>query len=80
MAKRDRNWGPGQPTAMVNYRVSDLDRLLQQLRAEGVTVSPKVEESTYGKFGWADDPEGNRMELWEPPRRYRSSDRHVPME
>jgi predicted enzyme related to lactoylglutathione lyase len=80
MAKGDRNWGPGKPTAQVNYRVANLDRLLRQLRAEGVPVSPKIEESSYGKFGWAEDPEGNRMELWQPPRRYRSSDRHVSME
>jgi predicted enzyme related to lactoylglutathione lyase len=77
---RSRDWGPANPTAIVNYRVRDLDLLLAQLREEGVKVSDKVEESPYGKFGWANDPEGNRMELWEPPRRYRSSDRHVSME
>ncbi|MFI5414845.1 MAG: VOC family protein [Candidatus Lutacidiplasmatales archaeon] len=80
MAGRDRKWGPGHPTAQVNYRVQDLDRLLNQLRAEGVLVSRESSESSYGKFGWAEDPEGNRMELWEPPRRYKSSDRHVSME
>ncbi|MGC2034352.1 MAG: hypothetical protein WA761_02765 [Thermoplasmata archaeon] len=80
MAERDRDSGPGHPTALVNYRVCDLDRLLVQRRAEGVVVSPKVEESKYGRFGWAEDPERNRMELWEPPRRYRSAERHVAME
>jgi predicted enzyme related to lactoylglutathione lyase len=80
LPERDRDWGPARPTAMVNYRVRDLDRLLAELREEGVVVSVKVEESRYGRFGWADDPEGNRMELWEPPRRYRSPDRHVSME
>jgi len=77
---RGRDWGPAHPTAMVNYRVRDLTRLLAQLREEGVTVSSTIEESPYGKFGWADDPEGNRLELWEPPKRYRSPDRHVAME
>jgi len=42
-----------------------------QLRAGGVTVDDKVEESEYGRFGWAMDPEGNRFELWEPPREAR---------
>lgn len=64
----------------MNYRVQDLDRLLKQLRAEGVLVSRESSESSYGKFGWAEDPERNRMELWEPPRRYKASDRHVSTE
>jgi hypothetical protein len=45
----------------------DLDSVLKALRAEGVWVDPKVEESEYGKFGWVMDPEGNRLELWQPP-------------
>ena len=77
---RDRVWGPGRPSAQVNYRVDDLDRLLAQLRRARVKVDDVVEESTYGRFGWAYDPEGNRFELWEPPRRYRSPERHTPME
>ena len=56
MEERDRDWVPGHPTAQVNYRVCDLDRLLVQRRAEGVVVSPKVEESKYGRFGWAEYP------------------------
>jgi predicted enzyme related to lactoylglutathione lyase len=51
---------------MVNYRVVDLDRMLEQLRAAGVEVIDHVEESEYGRFGWAVDPEGNRLELWQP--------------
>jgi predicted enzyme related to lactoylglutathione lyase len=77
MAERDRDRGPGPPTAQVNYRVPNLDGPLGQLRSEGVVVSPRIGESKYGRFGWAEDPEGNRMELWEPPPRYRSPDRHV---
>ena len=52
---------------MVNFRVADLVALLAALRAEGVAVDDKVEEAPYGKFGWITDPEGNRIELWEPP-------------
>jgi predicted enzyme related to lactoylglutathione lyase len=51
---------------MVNYRVSDLDAMLAQLREAGVTVDPKVDDSEFGRFGWAIDPEGNRIELWQP--------------
>jgi predicted enzyme related to lactoylglutathione lyase len=53
---------------MVNFRVADLHGLLEQLRAEGVTVDDKTEDSEYGRFGWVMDPEGNRIELWEPPQ------------
>jgi predicted enzyme related to lactoylglutathione lyase len=52
---------------MINYRVEDLTALLAQLRREGCAVDPKVEESELGKFGWVMDPEGNRVELWQPP-------------
>jgi catechol 2,3-dioxygenase-like lactoylglutathione lyase family enzyme len=77
----DRDWGRGHPTAMVNYRVEDLDRLLAQLREEGVEVDGTTEESEYGRFGWVTDPDGNRVELWEPPRsRARSETRSVAME
>jgi hypothetical protein len=76
----DREWGPGRPTAQVNYRVDELDRLLAQLRRAHVRVDDRIEESPYGRFGWAYDPEGNRFELWEPPRRYRSPERHTPMD
>lgn len=52
---------------MLNFRVRDLDAMLTQLRAAGVRVEPDVEESAYGRFGWTVDPEGRRIELWEPP-------------
>ena len=51
---------------MVNFTVSDLDALLAQLRAAGVDVDDKVEDHEYGRFGWFTDPEGNRVELWQP--------------
>ena len=52
---------------MIEFRVADLHALLTALRAEGCDVQDKVDESEYGKFGWVVDPEGNKVELWEPP-------------
>lgn len=60
-------FNPSTAPFMINYRVDDLDALLARLRAAGVTVDNKVEEYDYGRFGWIMDPEGNRLELWEPP-------------
>ena len=51
---------------MVNFRVDDLDALLAQLRSAGCTVDEKVSDDDYGRFGWVTDPEGNRVELWQP--------------
>ena len=59
-------FNPSTAPFMINYRVDDLDALLAKLRAAGVTVDDKVEEYEYGRFGWIMDPEGNRLELWEP--------------
>ena len=52
---------------MVNYRVADLHGLLAVLREEGCNVLDKIDESEFGRFGWVLDPEGNKVELWEPP-------------
>jgi predicted enzyme related to lactoylglutathione lyase len=52
---------------MFNYIVDDLDGLLESLRAAGAEVDPKQEDTDYGRFAWVTDPEGNRVELWEPP-------------
>jgi predicted enzyme related to lactoylglutathione lyase len=60
-------FAPSKATFMVNYRVDDLDALLQALRSEGCNVLEKADDSEYGKFGWVMDPEGNKVELWEPP-------------
>ena len=57
--------GPVLP--MINYRVANLAQVIEQLRSEGCQVDEKVDESEFGKFGWVMDPEGNRIELWEPP-------------
>jgi catechol 2,3-dioxygenase-like lactoylglutathione lyase family enzyme len=56
--------GPQQ--AMVNYRVDDLDALLAQLAASGVPIDPHREDSPFGRFAWITDPDGNRLELWQP--------------
>jgi predicted enzyme related to lactoylglutathione lyase len=62
----DTEYWPRQQQVMVNYRVPDLDAMLDQLRAAGAEVDDKVEELEFGRFGWAVDPEGNRFELWKP--------------
>ena len=59
-------FGDGPQQAMVNFRVSNLDELLVQLQAAGVRIDPKRENFSYGRFAWIWDPEGNRVELWEP--------------
>lgn len=59
---------------MVNFRVSDLSAILAQLRKDGVRVEENIEESEYGRFGWFYDPEGNKVELWEPPARHFAPD------
>ena len=58
---------PGTASFMVNFRVADLDALLAALRAEGCRVVGEREDSEYGKFGWVLDPDGTKVELWEPP-------------
>jgi predicted enzyme related to lactoylglutathione lyase len=60
-------FAPSEKPFMINFRVTDLDALLAQLRRDGVTVDERTEKSEFGYFGWAMDPEGNRIELWEPP-------------
>jgi predicted enzyme related to lactoylglutathione lyase len=56
---------PGQ-RAMLNFRVDDLGVLMAKLKARGVELLPQTEDSEFGRFGWCVDPEGNRIELWEP--------------
>lgn len=60
-------FGEGVQSAMVNFRVDDLDALLAQLAEAGVRIDPKRDDAPYGKFAWIWDPEGNRVELWQPP-------------
>jgi predicted enzyme related to lactoylglutathione lyase len=61
------HFAPSEATFMVNYRVDDLHALVKALREEGCNVLEKIDESEYGKFAWVIDPEGNEVELWQPP-------------
>lgn len=61
------DFAPSTAPFMINYRVADLHALVNALRAEGCTVLDRVDESEYGKFAWVIDPDGNKVELWEPP-------------
>ena len=59
-------FGSMEQQFMINFRVTDLDKLLGQLKAEGVRIDEQRQEESYGKFAWVYDPEGNKIELWEP--------------
>ncbi len=61
-------FGEASQQAMVNFRVDHLDQLVEQLAEAGVRIDPKREDYDYGRFAWIWDLEGNRVELWEPPR------------
>ncbi len=60
-------FSPSEKSFMINFRVTNLDALLEKLRSEGVEVDDRAEKSEFGYFGWIVDPEGNKIELWEPP-------------
>jgi predicted enzyme related to lactoylglutathione lyase len=60
-------YAPSTASFMINYRVADVRGLVDVLRAEGCDVMDKVDESEYGVFAWVMDPEGNKVELWQPP-------------
>jgi predicted enzyme related to lactoylglutathione lyase len=64
---KDAAYFPVTQPAMLNFQVDDLDAVLDGLIAAGVEVDAKRERSDYGSFGWFTDPEGNRVELWQPP-------------
>ena len=61
------SFAPSTAPFMINYRVEDLHAIVKALREEGCNVLEKIDESEYGKFAWVIDPEGNKVELWEPP-------------
>jgi predicted enzyme related to lactoylglutathione lyase len=62
-------FGKGRQGYMVNYRVANLKKLLAVLKKEKVWIDPKgIEKSEYGQFAWIKDGEGNRIELWQPPK------------
>ena len=60
-------FGSAEQQVMINYRVDDLEGMLAMLRARGVTIAPERHNDENGRFAWIVDPEGNRVELWEPP-------------
>ena len=66
--KHSKYFEPSRAPFMLNYRVDDMDALLDALREEGVAIDPKRDDSDYGRFAWITDPEGNKIELWEPPK------------
>jgi hypothetical protein len=62
-------FGPGKQGHMINYRVANLAKVVAALKKERVWIDPKgIEKSEYGSFAWIKDGEGNRIELWQPPR------------
>jgi predicted enzyme related to lactoylglutathione lyase len=61
-----KHFGDGPQTSMINYRVDDMDALLEKLAAAGVWIDPKRDDASYGKFAWIKDCDGNRVELWQP--------------
>ncbi len=60
-------FAPSAAPFMINYRVDDLHALVAALKEEGCDVLDKIDDSEYGKFAWVIDPEGNKVELWQPP-------------
>src|ERR1700750_137693 len=67
VAKKDSKWfSPSSSSFMINYRVDNLGEMLDQLRADGVEVVSGPESHENGKFAWIMDPDGNKVELWEP--------------
>jgi predicted enzyme related to lactoylglutathione lyase len=64
--KQDDDYFPPAQKAMINLQVDDLDGVLDRLIGEGVPVDPRRENYDFGRFGWFTDPEGNRVELWQP--------------
>ena len=67
LAGKDSKWfSPSTSSFMINYRVDNLAEMLEQLRAGGVEVIQGPESAENGKFAWIMDPDGNKVELWEP--------------
>lgn len=58
---------PSRAPFMINYMVDDLDAILAKLAADNANIHPKREDCEYGRFAWIFDPDGNKIELWEPP-------------
>lgn len=67
-------FGNAKQSFMINLVVDDLDMALANVKASGAEVVPEKEEQDYGRFGWVIDPDGNRVELWEPPAKMPQSE------
>ena len=65
--EESNHFAPSKASFMVNYRVEDVHALVAALKAEGCGILDKIDDSEYGKFAWVIDPEGNKVELWQPP-------------
>ena len=65
-SKDTKYFGNGKSSCMLNYRVDDMDAILARLAQEGIATEGR-DDSEYGRFAWITDPEGNRIELWQPP-------------
>ena len=61
-------FAPSAAPFMINYRVENVHALVKVLKEEGCNVLEKIDESEFGMFAWVIDPEGNKIELWQPPR------------
>ncbi|MFM9944849.1 MAG: VOC family protein [Bacteroidia bacterium] len=59
---------PSEKPYMINYRVDDLLALMAQLKKEGIEIIGEMTEDEFGKFAWIMDPDGQKLELWEPPK------------
>ncbi len=66
-SRESDSFAPSTASFMINYRVEDLYAVVTALKAEGCNVLDKIDDSEYGKFAWVIDPEGNKVELWQPP-------------
>jgi predicted enzyme related to lactoylglutathione lyase len=60
------HFNPSAKDFMINYRVENLEELIKELKKEGIPLLDEMDSSTYGKFVHLMDPEGNKIELWEP--------------
>ena len=69
VAERDSDWfSPSDPPFMINYRVDDMEAMVAQLEAAGIEILKGPEYHENGVFAWIMDPEGNKVELWEPKK------------
>ena len=66
-ADHDTKWfSPSESSFMINYRVDDLDEMIEQLKANGIELVKGPDTDFNGKFAWIMDPDGNKVELWQP--------------